>query len=152
MKLSEALILRADLQKRFQELRGRLNASVLVQEGEPPPENPEALFAELDRVFAQLTGLIRQINRTNLTATLPNGSTLTDALAERDVLRLRIGVIRGAADAAGAMADRYSRTEIKRMPTVDIAALRQRTDRLSQECRELDTAIQAANWTTDLIE
>jgi hypothetical protein len=152
MKLSEALIQRADVQKRVQELRGRLNASVLVQEGEQPPENPEALFAELDRAFALLTDLIRQINRTNLAATLPSGSTLTDALAQRDVLRLRIGVIRGAADAAVGTVDRYSRTEIRRVPTVDIAALRQQTDRLAQECRELDTAIQAANWTTDLME
>src|SRR4051812_23604310 len=100
MKLSEALILRADVQKRIQELRGRLNASALVQEGEQPPENPETLFAELDRLFTQLTALIGQINRTNLTAMLPNGSTLTDALAERDVLRLRIGILQGMAQAA----------------------------------------------------
>ncbi len=152
MKLSEALIQRADIQKRIQELRGRLNASAIVQEGEQPPEAPDALLAELDRLFDQLTALIGQINRTNLTATLESGSTLTDALAQRDVLRLRIGVLQGAAQAASGSVNRYSRTEIRQVPTVDIAALRQRTDQLARECRALDTAIQAANWTTDVIE
>ncbi len=33
MKLSEALILRADIQKRIEQLRTRLQASVMVQEG-----------------------------------------------------------------------------------------------------------------------
>ena len=123
-----------------------------MQEGEQPPENPETLFAELDRLFAQLTALIGQINRTNLTATLPSGNTLTEALAQRDVLRLRISVLQGAAETASGTVNRYSRTEIRRVPTVDVGALRQRTDRLSQECRALDTTIQAANWSMDLIE
>ena len=88
MKLSEALIQRADVQKRVQELRGRLNASVLVQEGEQPPENPEVLFAELDRAFAQLTALIGQINRTNLTATLPSGGAITGVVLADHVKNL----------------------------------------------------------------
>lgn len=152
MKLSETLILRADLQRRVQELRGRLNASMSVQEGEQPPEDPATLFAELDRLFTQLVTLIAQINRTNLSATLPNGTTLTDALAQRDVIRLRISVLRGAADASTSTVDRYSRTEIRRVSTIDVGALRKQVDTLSQENRELDTAIQAANWTTELAE
>jgi hypothetical protein len=33
MKLAEALVLRADVQKRIEQLRNRLRQSVLVQEG-----------------------------------------------------------------------------------------------------------------------
>jgi hypothetical protein len=45
MKLSEALILRADCQKRIQQLRERLERSAKVQEGETPFEEPQALIS-----------------------------------------------------------------------------------------------------------
>ena len=47
MKLAEALVLRADVQKRIRQMQSRLNQSALVQEGEQPPEDPQALLAEL---------------------------------------------------------------------------------------------------------
>ena len=50
MKIGEALTLRSQLQIRFQQLRERLKASVLVQEGEKPPEDPEELLKELESV------------------------------------------------------------------------------------------------------
>ncbi len=125
MKLSEALVLRAD---------------------------PRELLAELDRLFEQLTDLIPRINRTNLSATLEGGLTLTDALARRDILTLRGGVLKSTADAAANTVGRYSRTEIRQVATIDVGALRRQIDRLAQERRELDTAIQAANWTTELLD
>jgi hypothetical protein len=151
MKLAEALILRADLQKRVEQLRGRLQKSAVVQEGEQPPENPPALFAELDSILAQLEMLISQINRTNLRSALPDGTTLTDALARRDVLRMRVSVLQSVADTAASITDRYGRAEIRKLPTVDVATLRQQSDALARQARELDTAIQAANWTNDLL-
>ena len=45
MKLAEALILRADMQKRIQQLRERLNRSARVQEGDTTPENDPSPFA-----------------------------------------------------------------------------------------------------------
>lgn len=152
MKLSEALVQRATITKRIHELRSRLVGSAVVQEDEQPPENPQELFAELDRLFVQLADLIARINRTNLTATLTGGETLTNALARRDVLRLRAEIVRSVAEAATAPGNRYSRTEIKMVPTVDVAALRKQADALSQEYRELDFAIQEANWATELID
>ncbi len=152
MKLSEALVLRADMQKRVEQLRERLRTSALVQEGEQPPEDPRELLAELDRLFEQLTDLIPRINRTNLSATLEGGLTLTDALARRDILTLRGGVLKSTADAAANTVGRYSRTEIRQVATIDVGALRRQIDRLAQERRELDTAIQAANWTTELLD
>lgn len=63
MKLAEALVSRADMQKRLEQLRERLRLSALVQEGEQPPENPADLLAELERLIAELTALIPRINR-----------------------------------------------------------------------------------------
>jgi len=126
MKLSEALVLRADVQKRIEQVRARLQASVLVQEGSQPPEDPQALFAELERLVTQLADLIARINRTNFSATLEGGETLTNALARRDALKLRISVLKSAADSASSVqATRYMRSELRNVPTVDVAALRQ---------------------------
>jgi hypothetical protein len=152
MKLSEALALRADTHKRIMQLRERLRASALVQEGEVPPEDPQELLAELDRLLGQLTDLVGRINRTNLVARLPGGTSLTEALAERDTLELRSGILEAVADAATNKVSRYSRTEIRLVPTVDVAAVRRRADAVARERRELDTAIQAVNWATELVE
>ena len=65
MKLAEALILRADLQKRIDQLRVRLNNNAKVQENDEPSENPEELLNELDNNINQLKILIKQINKTN---------------------------------------------------------------------------------------
>ena len=58
MKLAEALQERADLNRRIQQLQGRLNSNAVVQEGERPPENPQELLRELDGCIAQLEALI----------------------------------------------------------------------------------------------
>ena len=152
MKLAEALVLRADIQKRISQIRSRLEKCVLVQEGEKPAEQPSDLLAQLDQLFIQLERLIVQINKTNLQAHLASGQSLTDALAQRDVLTLRYAAISQLADTATPENNRYSRTEIRSVSTVDVAALRQQQDQLAQQRRELDTAIQALNWTTNLIE
>jgi hypothetical protein len=88
MKLAEALISRADGQKRIAQLQHRLVRSAKVQEGEEPPENPQELMVELDAISTELTNLIQRINRTN-SITEFQGKTLADALAERDVLKLK---------------------------------------------------------------
>ncbi|QBD76768.1 hypothetical protein EPA93_12430 [Ktedonosporobacter rubrisoli] len=152
MKLAEALVLRADLQKRIEQMRNRLNQSALVQEGEQPPENPTELLTELGQMLAQLQELIARINRTNLQASLPDGTTLTNALAQRDVLSLHHSIIDGLADTASNRIERYGRAEIRKLSTVDVAALRKQLDELARQRRELDTTIQATNWTTDLLE
>lgn len=94
MKLGEALTLRSQLQTRIERLRGRLKASALVQEGEQPPEDPASLLAEFDDLATELERLVTRINHTNLATRLPDGTTLTDALARRDALTLRQTVIR----------------------------------------------------------
>jgi len=150
MKLAEALVLRADVQKRIEQLRNRLRLSVLIQEGEAPPENPQELLAEAERVTNQLARLVARINRANLATALPDGSILTDALARRDALQTRYSLIETAADTASARIDRYGRSEIRKVATVDVGALRKQLEELAKERRELDTAIQATNWATEI--
>lgn len=150
MKLAEALINRADAQKRLAQLRERLNRSARVQEGDAPPENPQALLAELDRTVATVTELIQRINRTNAQTPFGDG-VLTDALAERDGLALRRSLIVALIEAAAPTQFRYGRSEIKYVATVDVAALQRQADDLARQYRELDSAIQQANWTVELV-
>jgi hypothetical protein len=65
MKLAEALILRADCQKRIAQLKSRLLTNAKVQEGDAPAETPQDLIVELERASSELLDLIRRINRTN---------------------------------------------------------------------------------------
>ena len=151
MKLAEALILRADLQKRIEQLRIRLNNNAKVQENDEPSENPEELLNELDNNINQLKILIKQINKTNC-VTVSNGQTLADLIAERDTLTLKSNILRGFLNIAGQKVNLYSTTEIKIMSTVDVPALQKELDLLSKKIRETDTELQQANWLTELIE
>ncbi|HEY3991830.1 MAG TPA: DIP1984 family protein [Ktedonobacteraceae bacterium] len=150
MKLAEALVLRADVQKKLGQLRDRLRFSALVQEGEQPPEDPQDLLAQLHQLLDQLEELIIKINRANMQVSLSDGTILTDALARRDVLAQRYNSLSTLVDTASNRTDRYGRSEIRKLATVDVAALRRQMDDVARIRRELDTQIQATNWTADL--
>lgn len=152
MKLAEALILRADCQKRIEQLRQRLTRSAKVQEGEQPSENPQALIAELEATVNELTDLIKRINKTNSLTNFQDGMTISDALAERDTLLLKRRVYDTLIDAAAVRQERYSSSEIKSFSTVNIAELQRQMDQLSRDYRELDTRIQQINWNTELMD
>ena len=151
MKLAEALILRADCQKRIAQLQQRLLRSAKVQEGEQPAENPETLLTELDSAIAQLRTLIQRINQSNARTVFENG-TLSDALAERETLQMKRNIYSSLVDAASIRQERYTRSEVKFLSTVAIAQIQSQVDTLSRNYRELDAQIQALNWQTDLIE
>lgn len=152
MKLAEALVERKAAQQKVVELNERLQRVALVQEGETPAEAPAGLLAELGEVASRLEGLIVAINATNSRATLPDGPTLMAAIARRDVLRMRQGVLDALIRTAGAAQMRARGAEIKLVPTVNVAELQRERDALAKTYRELDTALQAANWAVDLIE
>jgi hypothetical protein len=152
MRLAEALILRADCQKRLEHLKTRLTRSAKVQEGEQPPEQPTELLEEMERTAAELESLIRRINRTNAETPFEGGGTLTDALASRDVLGLRRAIYADLAAAATVTQDRYSKSEVKFKSTVSVAEMQKRADTVARAFRELDARIQEANWRTDLID
>jgi hypothetical protein len=153
LKLAEALANRADLQRRVEQMRVRLQKSALVQEGESPPEDPQELLEEMERLVSELEEYVRRINRTNLSATLSGGeTTLTDALARRDALTLRYENLKTLVSAASDRVPRYGRAEIRILSAVEVGPLRRRMDELARERRELDISIQQANWATDLTE
>lgn len=150
MKLATALSERADLQRRIAELGTRLNNNAKVQEGEKPSEDPAALLEELNRDFALLEQLIARINHTN-NVTEWEGKTLTDHIARRDCIKQKISLMRSFLDCSSAKVNRYSKTEIKIISTIDVAEIQKEVDALSKELRITDETIQQLNWTTDLI-
>ncbi len=150
MKLAEALINRADLQKRLDQLEERLNNNALVQEGEEPAEDPAALLAELETLSASLEDIVTRINLTNASASV-NGKSLTALIAERDVLTKRIRITRRFLNTASQTGMRSRGSEIVLKSTVPVRELQKTLDELSKALRETDTAIQAANWSFDLL-
>ena len=151
MKLAEALILRADLQKRMEQIRNRLYNNVLTQEGELPSEDPDVLLKEFMSLQKELTTLIKAINRTNNNTPFDDNLMLSEALVERDAILSKRSILSSAATLASEKPDRYSRTEIKNVSTIDIKKFQKEADKLSKEFRELDTKIQGMNWNIDLI-
>lgn len=149
MKLAEALSIRKDLQKRIDQTESRLCRNATVQEGDQPTEDPTELFAELDSCLQQLQTLIYRINATNMSVVC-NGKTLTQMMAEREVLIRKITALRNVTEQASRQQERYSRSEIKQVITVDVRALNKQVDALSQQLRKLDIEIQQLNFSEEL--
>lgn len=139
MKLAEALQERADLNRKIAQLRSRLEMNATVQEGEKPAEDPAELMEEL---------MVR-INLTNC-ETKADGKSLTELIARRDCLTLKIGVYRAIQDQASSITQRMSLNEIKILRAVDVKAIQKQADALSKELRQTDNTIQQANWQTEL--
>jgi hypothetical protein len=152
MKLAEALILRADAQKRIEQLKQRLANSAKVQQGDESPENPQELLVELERAFSTLADLIKRINKTNSATGFNADKTLSDVLAERDVLMAKRNAYGQLANTAAIVQNAFSRSEIKFVRTVEVSEIQKQVDALSQAYRELDSRIQQLNWQTDLVE
>ncbi|QIM62408.1 hypothetical protein A1D29_03335 [Pasteurellaceae bacterium Orientalotternb1] len=150
MKLAEALIERADLQRRLAQLTQRLQQNAQYQEGETPSENPQELLAEYTQTAEQLKKLVVAINLTNNQIQLENGITMVEALAERDRLKAEHSMLISLADAAMPEQNRYSRSEIKSLASVNVREIRQRADQVAKQHRQLDTQIQQANWQHDI--
>ena len=152
MKLAEALILRADYQKKIEQLKQRLIRNAKVQEGDKPAEDPKPLLEEVERISRDLMSLIQRINKTNSATTLKKGTTVSDAIATRDVLLVRQAIYRDLATAATITQDRYSKSEVKFRSTIGVKEIQKKADDLSKEYRDLDARIQHSNWQTDLLE
>ena len=151
MKLAEALSIRKDLQKRIQQIGKRLEDNVKVQEGEEPAENPEELMKELGSCLGQLEDLITRINLTNVQTVSQAGKTITQMMAEKDVLTMRISMLRNTFEKASSQRERYSRSEIKMLTVVDVKKLNKLIDDYSLKLRKLDMEIQTLNFQTELI-
>ena len=152
MKLAEALILRADRQKRIAQLRSRLLTNAKVQEGDVPAETPQDLMVDLDGASSELLDLIKRINKTNSATVLAGRGTISDARAERDVLALQRTAYADLAQMGTITQGRITRSEVKYVSTINVAEIRKRADELAKNYRDLDARIQELNWQTELVE
>ena len=151
MKLAEALQERADLNRKIAELRRRLENNVLVQEGEEPAENPEELLKELNEAVSRLEELMAAINLTNC-VTKVKGMTLTELIAKKDALMIKLSAYKEFIFTAAQSTDRARGTEIKVKSLLKASNLQKTADSTAKEVRELDNLLQETNWKTKLIE
>lgn len=154
MKLGEALSLRARQAKQLDDLRSRIKNNLLIQEGESPAEDPEALIEEFEGVSDAHAALVSRITRTNITSTVGTGENLLDLLHEREALRRKRNLHEFAADQSSPdpSAYRYMRTELRFVTVLDVQKHRVTVTELDELIRVLDAKIQEANWQIDLVE
>jgi hypothetical protein len=146
MKLAEALLLRADLQKKLASLRDRISRNTIVQEGEKPAEDPNELLKQMVMVCERFKKLVFAINVANLNAQTGKGRSLTEALAERDSVVIEHSIRSAAAASATKPPERYGVKEIRWIKTVSVETLQKSVDDIAMRLRELNVEIQAANW------
>ena len=151
MKLAEALLLSSDQQKKLASLKQRINANVLVQEGDTPSEDPNELMQQVFALTHETQWLILQIHRTNAQATLSDGRLLLELLMQRDELVERHKIITGAIASTQREPDRYSSREIKWQKVIAVGSLQKQADDISAKLRDLNITIQAANWQIDVV-
>lgn len=150
MKLAEALQERADLNRNIEQLRSRLADNVIVQENEKPAEDPQTLIKELDSAVSRLEELMKRINQTNC-MTISEGKSITELIAARDALKVKIAVYKDIVSNASQTARRARMSEIKILSAVDVRKLQKKVDDMSKEFRLTDNKIQALNWSTELL-
>lgn len=146
MRISEALMERAEVQKRINSLQERLTNVALVQEGDAPVESPEALLDELERAYEEFERIVALINHANLTAVDENGASLTALLAKRDALKKRVIYLETLATTATPKRERYNTERFKFVPSISVPQIRKKLDSAAQELRELERVIQEMNW------
>ena len=150
MKLTESLLLRADIQKKLASLQVRAQKYTVVQEGERPAEDPREMLRQVEAITDDLHRLIFAINRANLKHTIASGESLTEALAKRDSLALRHRILLSVVESCSKPVERYGVKEIRWTTTVDVSALQNQADDLAKQIRELNAAIQEAGWRVEL--
>ena len=150
MKLAEGLLLRSDMQKKLLSLRERISQNVRVQDGDSSAEDPNKLLAEAVGVLIEMEGMIFRINEANLVHKLPDGRSLTEAIARRDTLAQHHSLLQSTIAATRKEEDRYSMREIKWVATVDVAKLQKQSEDLSVTIRELNARIQETNWKAEI--
>lgn len=149
MKLAEALQERADNSRRIEQLKSRLTDNALIQEGDRPAEDPQELLKELNKCIKDQTKLIAAINLAN--ARVKAGEkTLTEMLAERDMLTVQIDAYRALISEASTTYQRARNSEIRILSSVNVRELTKKADQLSKQLRQLENKIQETNWTTEI--
>ncbi|RZG44395.1 DIP1984 family protein [Acinetobacter wuhouensis] len=152
MKLAEALLTRSDQQKKLASLKQRINANVLVQDGDEPSEDPNDLLKQVFALTQESQKLVLAIHMTNATAKLADGRSLLALLTQRDELVERHKILTSAISNTNREPDRYSSREIKWHKVITVSSLQKQADDISAKLRDLNVLIQATNWQIDLLE
>ncbi len=151
MKLAEALIERADLQRSLEVMRMRLRNNAKVQEGTLPNEEISTLLTEMQEMLSRLEYLIIHINRTNEYAKMSDGKTIAEAIAKKDILSKELSILSELLSSGSEVVNRYTKSEIRLNTTFSVKELQANLSERSKELRILDTRLQEANWLTELI-
>lgn len=152
MKLAEALSIRSHLANKVTQLRSRLNDCVKIQEGDEIAETPQQIVEELDSTLSDLRRLIYDINMTNTLTVDEDGRNLTSLIAERDTLKQRVSILGSAVETLTQKENRYNRSEIRYVRTVDVSEFRKIYNESAARLRKLDLHIQGLGFITDLTE
>ena len=107
------------------------------------------LLKELDECIRHQTEMIASINLANAKTSV-SGKTLTEMIAERDMLKVQIRVYQDLISEASITYQRARNSEIRILSSVNVKELQKKTDALSRELRELDNKIQETNWLTEM--
>ncbi|MCJ8328538.1 MAG: DIP1984 family protein [Lentisphaeria bacterium] len=150
MKIAEALLLRADLQKKLASLRERSIKYAVTQEGVDLPEDPKALIKESVSVLKELEKLVCKINKANSDTTLSDGRTIAEAIAGRERLAKQHSLLQAVLEGSSHEPDRYSMSEIKWISTVNVKSMQKELEDISKKLRELNAKIQEMNWQAEL--
>ena len=150
MKLAEALRERIQLQIKMGTLRQKLIDNATYQEGSKPVEDPAELIKALESTRGELAALIKRINATNASVKVGD-FFLGDLVIDRDTRITEVTALNNLIAAASQVSNRYSRSEILVLPSIDVKETQKKVDQLAKDIRELDNLIQATNWNTDLI-
>lgn len=151
MKLAEALLERANIQRDISRIKDRITNNALVQDGDEPAEDPKKLLPVYEQKLQDLQVLMQRINHTNAVTAFAGSEMIADAIAKRDVLAQELKGYREIYQALQISPNRYSQMEIRFVRTMDPMEIQKKIDELSKAYRELDTKLQGLNWEVDLI-
>ena len=152
MKLAEALLLRSDQQKKLVSLKQRINANVLIQDGDEPSEDPNELLKQVFALTKESQKLVFTIHQTNALAKLNDGRSLLALLTQRDELVERHKVLTSAISNTNREPDRYSSREIKWRKVIPVSSLQKQADDIAMKLRKINIVIQANNWQFNLVK
>lgn len=151
MKLAEALVLRADLQKKLENLKRRLANSVRKLDDIQVIEDPEVLKLEAEETITALYSLIDRIYRTNQSVILPSGQSMVTVLAKRDELVERRKLLDYIINKSLPDSGLYFNERGKWQPAIDISAYQKQMDDIAMQIRRLNLDIQQTNWQVNLV-
>ena len=89
-------------------------------------------------MLKELESLISRINEANLAAKLPDGRSLTVAIAHRDTLAAQHSLLLHAIASTHREPDRYSMSEIKWVAVLKVASLQRQVEILAKKIRETE--------------